>query len=147
MKKRRRAAGFLLVYLYKTLYNKLVKNLFDLFTSRARVMVLRTLSCQERPIPLRHVSRISGLPVLSVQHAVASLADEKIITRTEEDNNVLFELNREHPFSGVLEQIFTLETNARIRSGARGFHQKAKRALEFASAANAMFKGAKQVGH
>ncbi|MBU4483831.1 hypothetical protein KKA47_00240 [bacterium] len=121
-----------------------MKNVFDIFTSKARVMILRTLYFQERPIPLRHVSLISDLPVFSVQNAVVSLLDEKIISKTEEDNNVLFELNKEHPLHNILEQIFFIEMNARICMEAGLFHHKARQALEFANDVNVIFKHAKQ---
>jgi DNA-binding transcriptional ArsR family regulator len=121
-----------------------VKNILEIFTSRARVLILRTLYFQEDPIPLRHVSEISNLPVRSVQNALNALLEEAIINRSEKDNNTLFELNKEHASYDVLEQIFILEMNARIYSEAASFCQKAKRALEFASAANTIFKRAKQ---
>lgn len=121
-----------------------VKNILDIFTSRARVLILRTLYFQEQPIPLRHVSEISGLPIFSVQNAVASLLEEKLISKTEKDNNVLFKLNQEHSLYNVLERIFILEMNARICSEAISFYQKAKRALEFANTATTFFKRAKK---
>lgn len=121
-----------------------MKNIFDIFTSRARGMILRTLYFQELPIPLRHVALISDLPIFSVQNAVTALTDEKIIIKTEKDNNVLFELNKEHPLHNILEQFFVIELNARICLEARSFYQKAKQTLKFANAANVIFKRAKQ---
>lgn len=121
-----------------------MKNIFDIFTSKARVMILRTLYYQKQAIPLRHVSSISNLPIFSVQNAINSLADEKLIIKTEEDNNILFELNKEHPLYGILEQFFTIEINNRICREAGLFYQRARQTLEFASAANIIFKRAKQ---
>lgn len=121
-----------------------MKTIFDIFTSRARVMILRTLYFQENPIPLRHLSLISGLPVFSVQNAVGSLLDEKIIRRAEKGNNVLFEINKEHHLYNILEQIFIVEMNFRICFEAKLFCLKAKRALGFANAAGVIFKRARQ---
>jgi hypothetical protein len=121
-----------------------MKNIFDIFTSKARVMILRTLYFQEQAIPLRHVSLISGLPIFSVQNAVGSLLGEKIINKTEKDNNVLFELNKKHSLYDILEQFFIFEVNNRIRLEAESFFQKAKQVLKFASDANIIFKRAKR---
>ena len=92
----------MLVFLYKSLYNISVKNIFDIFTSRAKIMILRTLHFQEEAIPLRHLSLISGLPIFSVQNAIDPLLDEAIINRIEKDNNVLFALNEKHPLYKIL---------------------------------------------
>lgn len=121
-----------------------MKSVFDILTSRARSVILRTLYFQSEPIPLRHISAISGLPVFSVQNAVDSLLTEHVIKRSEKDNNVLFELNREHFLYSVLEQFFIIEMNSRIRLEAGSFHEKARLVLEFAAAANSMFQCAKQ---
>lgn len=121
-----------------------MKNIFDMFTSRARAMVLRTLYFHEQAVPLRHISSISGLPVFSVQNAVNSLLAEKLIERTEKDNNVLFELNKEHPLYSILEQFFNFEISSRICLEAKSLYQKARQALEFASTANVIFKRARQ---
>ena len=126
------------------LYNIIMKNVFDIFTSRARALILRTLYFQKEHIPLRHISAISNLPVFSVQNAVTPLVDEKIIKRIEKDNNVLFELNKEYPLYSVLEHIFIVEVNNRISLEAAAFYERAVQILEFATAANIIFKRAKQ---
>lgn len=121
-----------------------MKNVFDVFTSRARIIILRTLYYQRLAIPLRHVSSISNLPIFSVQNAIGSLLDEKLLILTEKDNNVLFALNKEHPLHNILEQFFTMEANNRISLEAKRFSQRARQALEFASTAGVFFKHAKQ---
>ena len=133
----------MLVFLYKILYNISVKNIFDILTSRAKIMILRTLHFQEEAIPLRHLSLISGLPIFSVQNAIDPLLDEAIINRIEKDNNVLFALNEKHPLYKILEQFFTIEMNNRIYLEAKLFYQKARQVLEFAASANIVFKRAK----
>lgn len=134
----------MLVFLYKILYNIYMKSIFDILTSKAKVMILRTLYFQEQAIPLRHVSLISDLPVFSVQNAIDSLLSEKLVDKTEKDNNVLFELNKKHPLYDILEQFFIIEINNRIRLEAASFYRKAKQALRFASDANIIFKRAKR---
>ena len=120
-----------------------MKNIFDILTSRAKIMILRTLYFQEQAIPLRHLSLISSLPVFSVQNATNPLLEETIISRIEKDNNVLFALNKKHPFYKILEQFFIIERNNRIHLEAKLFYQKARQVLKFAAAANIVFRRAK----
>lgn len=115
-----------------------MKTVFDIFTSKARGRILRTLYCQHQPIPLRHVSLISDLPVYSVQKALDSLLAENIVCRHEKENNVLFELDRQHPFYPVFEQLFITEMKTRIRMAAEMLHHKARQSLEFANTARTL---------
>lgn len=108
---------------------------FDIFSSKARGRILRTLYFQHRPTPLRHIALISDLPVYSVQKALDSLLTEEIVCRHEKGNNVLFELNKHHPLYSILEQLFITEAKTRIRMAAAMLPNKARHSLEFASAA------------
>lgn len=121
-----------------------MKSIFDLLTSRAKILVLRVLYFQHEPVPLRHISALSGLPVFSVQNAVDLLFDEGTITRSERDNNVLFELDRKYPLYNVLEQFFVAEVGHRIRLQSGSFNERACRVLEFAAGTNKVFKRARQ---
>lgn len=121
-------------------------NIFDIFTSKARVMVLRTLAFQDVAIPLRHIAALSGLPVFSVQNALGSLVSEHIITRTENDNNVLFELDKNCDMYDLLLQFFILETNDRISREAKKYFGKAARVLSFTGSAGIVFQNAKKRG-
>jgi len=130
--------------LYKILYNISVKDIFDILTSRARVKILRTLYFQLQPIPLRHIAYISDLPIFSVQNAIKSLSGDGIVNRRNSDNCVLFELNKKDPLYPVLEQFFIIEINNRIFTEAKTYYQKARQTLEFANAANIIFRHAKR---
>lgn len=121
-----------------------MNNFIDIFSSKARVRILRTLYFQPQAIPLRHIAYISDLPVFSVQNAVGSLLEDEIINSLKKDNCVLFKLNKSSPFYTVLEQFFTIEINNRIRMEAKTFYQKAREALAFADAANIIFRHAKK---
>jgi DNA-binding transcriptional regulator GbsR (MarR family) len=120
-----------------------METVFDIFTSRARGRILRTLYFQKTPIPLRHVALISDLPVYSVQNALATLRDEEIIHRIDMDNNALFELNTKHPFYPILTQLFTAETNAKIQQAAELSQHKAEHCLNFASSTQKLLRRAK----
>lgn len=122
-----------------------MQTIFDIFTSRARGRILRTLYFQKTPIPLRHVALISDLPVYSVQNALTSLQDEKLVHRFDMGNNALFELNPHHPLHPILTQLFVTETNAQIRESAALFQHKAKHCLNFASSTQKLLRRAKGV--
>lgn len=135
---------FLVDNLYKLLYIIRVNDVFDILSSRARALVLRTLFLQSNAIPLRHIAYISGLAVFSVQKALAGLLADDVIRRRDAGNCTLFELNRDAPFYPLLQQFFIAEMNHRImiESGALG--EKAKFALGLASSAAALFNRAKR---
>lgn len=118
--------------------------IFDILTSKAKVIILRTLYYQPHAIPLRHIAYLSDLPIFSVQHAIKSLLDNRIISRRKKGNNVLFELNRKNPFYTTLKQFFIIEINNRIVAEAKLYYQKAQETLAFANAANILFKRARQ---
>lgn len=115
-----------------------MKTVFDIFTSKARGRILRTLYCQHTPTPLRHVALISNLPVYSIQKALDALLAEEIVSRREMGNNVLFELNKEHLLYPILKQLFITEMKTRIHMAAEMLHHKARHSLEFANAARVL---------
>lgn len=128
------------LFLYKLLYNIYVKTTFDIFSSKARGRILRTLYFQHNPTPLRHVALISDLPVYSVQKALDSLLTEAIVCRHEKGNNVLFELNKHHPLYAILEQLFITEMKTRLRINAEKLHQKARQSLKFANTTKTLLR-------
>ena len=130
--------------MYNILYSINVDNIFDIFSSKARVKILRTLYFQPQPIPLRHIAYISDIPVFSVQTAIILLLDEKMLNRTEKGNYVLFELNRDHPLYAVLEQFFIIELQNRIQTESKTYCHKAKLLLEFVNSANIIFQRTKK---
>jgi DNA-binding transcriptional ArsR family regulator len=121
-----------------------VNSVFDILTSKAKAIILRTLYFQPKAIPLRHIAYLSDLPIFSVQHAIKSLLDNGIVSRKKEGNNVLFELNRGNPLYTTLQQFFIIELNNRIVADAKIYYHKAKAALDFANAANILLKRVRQ---
>lgn len=110
-------------------------DLASLFSSRAKTKVLRTLSCQSAPLPLRQIASLSDSPLFSVQRVLQQLTDEKIILRKKKGNLVLFALDQIHPAFSLLKQIFDLEMQDRIASSSNDYRQKAKGILDFSCAA------------
>ena len=121
-----------------------MESVFDILTSKARVLILRTLYFQPAAVPLRYIAYLSDLPVFSVQRALASLLEDGMVCRSESGNNVLFELNKDNPLYPTMEQFFLIEMKDRIANEARSHFKKAKAALEFADAANILFKSARR---
>lgn len=128
------------------LYDNIMLNIFDIFTSKARVKVLRTLAFQVEAMPLRLIASVSDLPVFSVQNALNSLCLDGVVIRTAKENNVLFELNKTSDMYELLMQFFILEANYQISREAKKNFQKAARVLAFASSAGAIFQSAKKRG-
>lgn len=135
---------FLFDNLYKLLYIIRVNDVFDILSSRARALVLKTLFLQSNAIPLRHIAYISGLAVFSVQKAVAGLLADDVIRRRDAGNRTLFELDRDAPFYPLLQQFFIAEINHRIMTESRALGEKARSALELASSAVTLFRRAKR---
>ena len=121
-----------------------MESIFDILTSKAKVVILRTLYFQPAAIPLRQIAYLSDLQIFSVQRALTSLLDDGMVCRSERGNNVLFELNRKNPLYPTLEQFFMIEMNNRIVAEAKSYCQKAKASLDFANAADILFKRARQ---
>lgn len=117
---------------------------FDIFTSRAKAVILRTLYFQPGAIPLRHIAYLSNISLFSVQRALTSLLNDGIVHRSKRDNNILFELNKINPLYPTLAQFFTIEANNRIAVEAKTYYRKARAALEFAHAAHILFRRARQ---
>lgn len=121
-----------------------METIFDILTSKAKIVILRTLYFQPAAIPLRHIAYLSNLPVFSVQRALASLLESGMVCRSERDNNVLFELDRDNSLYPTMEQFFIIEMKDRIANEAKTHFKKAKAALDFANAANILFKRVRQ---
>ena len=112
--------------------------MFDLgviFSSKARVGVLRTLCYQGAPLPLRHIAYLSGAPLYSVQRVLQQLVHEKMVIEKRRGKYRLFLLNRRHAYYAFLHQIFDLEMKHQIIFSSTQYHQRAKELLDFASSA------------
>ncbi len=120
-------------------------DLAEIFSSKARTKVLRTLYYQAEPIPLRHVATISDLPVFSIQCALKALVGEKIIKRKKRKKYTLFSLNEDHPCYQFLSKVFHLEMTSCLQADSDQYHKKAKSVLAFAASARRLFRQIKKV--
>lgn len=127
--------------MYNYLYTIFMQNLLSLFSSKAKVDVLRVLVRQTQPIALRHIAALSTSPLFSIQRALAALVDEHVLTRQESGTYVLFGMNSQHPFYPYLTQIFDLEAGCQIAQTAHQYDTKARQSLDFSRAARKLFKG------
>lgn len=119
--------------LYNNLYNNSMINLSDIFTSKARVKILRILFCHSQFLSLRHISNLSQMPVFSIQRALAQLVDEKILVRKKIKNAKLYSLNRNHQAYELLVQVFNVETKNKIMFRSYQYKHKARSVLDFVS--------------
>lgn len=118
-------------------------DLATIFSSKAKIKTLRILYYQPKPIPLRHIAYLSGLPVYSIQRALKQLLENKIIKKAKKGRNQLFSIIKDSPSYKFLSQTFKLETNIRLNQRSSVYQQKAKSALDFADSAYMFFKDLK----
>lgn len=116
----------------------------SLFSSRARLDVLRVLVRQTAPLCLRHIAALSDSPLFSVQRALAQLVKEKILIRQKKGLYVFFSLNEHHPFHTFLTRFFDLEMRSRLAFLADSYGEKAQSSLDFSNTARELFKGARR---
>ena len=118
-------------------------DLASIFSSKARLRVLRTLTHQSASLPLRHIASLSETPLFSVQRVLQQLAEEKMVFKKRKGRYTLFSLNRNHLFFSFLIRMFDLETSNRIAFSSEGYDQKAKRLLEFSHSARGLLQEAR----
>lgn len=114
----------------------------EIFSSKARISILRVLSCQAEPLKLRHIAVLANYPIYSIQRALNQLKKEKLIHKKKERQYRLYSLNQGHPHYSFIGALFELETKNRILWNSQRYEQKATSALEFANSALRLFKGA-----
>lgn len=111
-----------------------------LFSSKAKVKVLRTLFHQSAPLPLRHIASLAGSSLFSVQRVLKQLVAEDILIRKRKGRYTLFSLNPQYEYHSFLAQFFDLEMKSRIAFLSRGYHQKAKELVDFSRSARDLFE-------
>lgn len=115
----------------------------DIFSSRARFKVIRTLYHQTAPLCLRHVAYLSEIPLFSVQRVLKQLVDEKVLTRKKSGSHALFSVNRQNKYDSFLTRLFDLEMNSLIAFSSDAYQKRAKSVLHFSSSALKVVKGAR----
>lgn len=114
-------------------------DLTTLFSSTAKLNVLRVLWNQRDPIALRHISYLSESPLYSVQRALKQLEDEAIISKSKYKNRILYQLVPGSPYYFLLDKVFDAEQKNEIDRRSKNYSSQAKQALEFASSTNQFF--------
>lgn len=106
-------------------------NFSALLSSKAKFETLETLQCQSRPMPLRHIALCCRLPIRSVQIALQHLTEDDLVIRTENNNSIMFSLNRRSTYYPLLHTIFEAVAEFRLRKRAAAYTRTAVAALEF----------------
>src|SRR3990167_866430 len=118
-------------------------SLDSIFSSVAKIKILRTLCRQSLPLSLRRIAAVSELPVFSVQRALQQLQDEKWVVRKKAQNRVLFLLNSRHEAYDFIHAVFDLEIHRHLEMRTHQYTAKAKAALTFADSAQNFFRKTK----
>lgn len=140
MRPRKSLGIFVVEILYKYLYNIFMIGLHHIFSSVAKIKILRTLCLQSLPMSLRTIASVSELPVFSAQRALQQLRDENWVARKRSQNRVLFLLNAAHDSYELVREIFNIEADLKLRRRASRYASQARSALDFADSARAFFK-------
>ncbi len=96
-------------------------SLADIFSSKSKFKIVAALSIRSTPIHLRALSELLGVPLRSVQLAVASLEELQVISRSSEMNQVSFVINRDNPYFSQLRELFLTSRNKEIEKRAQEY--------------------------
>lgn len=96
-----------------------MKSLSLLFSSKARIHVLRVLSGGAGRFALRQIEKLTGLPVYSVQYALGQLLDEKLVTVQSISGKTLYALNPRHIDFDFINFIFEAERHRDLEGRAK----------------------------
>lgn len=113
--------------------------LHHVFSSMAKIKVLRTLYDQSQGMSLRQVAFVSELPVYSAQRALQQLLDENWLTKKPVKNRIYFSLNTGHNSYSFLHAVFDLEKNTKVQERSASYTERAQSALEFADSSLTFF--------
>ena len=116
----------------------------SLFSSPAKLKVLRVLNYQPGPLALRPIASLSGAPLYSVQRALSQLVREKVVRRKRGGMYVRFELDEKSGAVPFLRSFFDLESGVRIAANAGKYDRKAESALQFINQALPLIRGARR---
>ena len=106
-----------------------MRECLDIFSSKAKIKILRTLYYQCDPIPLRQIAYISGLAVFSVQHALKQLEKDHLILKRKKHKHTVYEINRKSAYYNFLNNLFLIEMKHTISTKAPGYDKKAHKTL------------------
>jgi hypothetical protein len=117
-----------------------MKMLTHLFSSAAKFEILGLLCQRSSPLPLRHISYLTGLPIRSTELAVASLRKQKVLRRKKVGKQVLVSFNDLHESALLLSEIFAV-VNKHLMPPQPNLDKKARQVLDFIDSANNLFHG------
>lgn len=115
-------------------------DLAEIFSSKARIKVLRTLYYQQEPLPLRQIAYISETTLFSIQRALHQMVEEGLIVKKKQNQYRLFSLNRDHRHYHFLNQVFDAEREIPLLCC---YDKKAASLLDFVCDARNLLKAAK----
>jgi hypothetical protein len=114
----------------------------DIFSSKTRVRILRTLFYQQR-MPLRHIAYFVGGAVYAVQYALKKLVTEKIVLHVYDKKHILYRLNKTHRAYPFIQHVFEGELHMEINSRSRLYNIKASSIISFCDSSRKLLSQAR----
>ena len=78
----------------------------DIFSSKARVHILRAANTLEHPVGIRALSRIADIPLRSAQLAVRGLCEDGLLRTIQKHQKPVYSLNTSHPLHSRIHAVF-----------------------------------------
>ena len=114
-------------------------NITDIFSSNAKTSVLQVLSAQDSALTLRSIEDLCNLHIRSVALAVRELMKAGILEILQEGNKTLCKLNKAHPLTAVIIEIFRIVTEHNLKNNSKKLGEKFQSSLSFISSTNLYF--------
>ena len=124
-----------------------MKTLGKLLGSAARTEVLRVLTCQPGPLGLRPTARVAGIHPRSAELALRDLVREQLVRSRPTAAGPVYEINRRHPDTPVLEAVFDAAARAAVHQRRASLQRKARAILPFVDEADRMLSRARDHRH
>lgn len=112
-----------------------------LFSSNARIHILRALSGGAGRFALRQIEKLTGLPVYSVQYALGQLLDEKLVTVQSTRGKTLYALNARHTDFDFINFIFEAERHRDLEDRAKQMGKTPFEVMQFNDQVHALYSG------
>jgi len=89
-------------------------SLGDMLSSKARTEIIEVLSRTQTKVGIRRIAWICGLHPRSVEIALKSLVDEKLVLKIPQKRGFAYTWNEDHPETSRLRQLFVHDEHQRL---------------------------------
>lgn len=120
-----------------------MNSLSILFSSKARIHVLRALSGGAGHFALRQIEKLTGLPVYSVQYALGQLLVDELVTVQSTGGKTLYALNARHTDFDFINFIFEAERHRDLEGRAKHQGKTPFEVMQFNDQIHCLYSGAR----